>query len=84
MKRVLSRYALPLPPFFPPLILDSRPLPRTTLTRVSRFIMPSTSLVNAGNGVQSANDNITRFNPPSRVLSPNSHALFHNKTRCFV
>ncbi|KAJ5894791.1 ATP-citrate synthase subunit 1 [Penicillium taxi] len=32
----------------------------------------------------SANDNITRFNPPSRVLSPSSHALFHDKTRCFV
>ncbi|KAJ6096413.1 hypothetical protein N7486_007159 [Penicillium sp. IBT 16267x] len=45
--------------------------------------MPSTSLA-AGNGNQSANDNITRFAPPSRVLSPQSHALFHNKTRCFV
>lgn len=32
----------------------------------------------------SANDNITRFEPPSRVLSPLSHTLFHNKTRCFV
>ncbi|KAJ5295793.1 hypothetical protein PENANT_c001G05188 [Penicillium antarcticum] len=38
----------------------------------------------AGNGVQSANDNITRFAPPSRVLSPLQHSLFHNKTRCFV
>ncbi|KAJ5097957.1 hypothetical protein N7532_004958 [Penicillium argentinense] len=44
--------------------------------------MPATSL-SAGNGAN-ANDNITRFNPPSRVLSPLSHALFHNKTRCFV
>ncbi|KAJ5674446.1 ATP-citrate synthase subunit 1 [Penicillium maclennaniae] len=44
--------------------------------------MPSTT--SPGNGVQSANDNITRFNPPSRALSPSSHALFHNKTRCFV
>lgn len=32
----------------------------------------------------SANDNIRRFDPPSRVLSPVQHALFHNKTRCFV
>ncbi|KAL2393375.1 hypothetical protein ABEF94_000260, partial [Exophiala dermatitidis] len=32
----------------------------------------------------SANDNIRRFDPPSRVLSPTQHALFHNKTRCFV
>ncbi|KAJ5159487.1 ATP-citrate synthase subunit 1 [Penicillium canariense] len=46
--------------------------------------MPSTSLSTAGNGVQNANDNITRFNPPSRVLSPLQNALFHNKTRCFV
>ncbi|GLI79038.1 ATP citrate lyase subunit 1 [Penicillium ochrochloron] len=46
--------------------------------------MPSTSLSAAGNGVQNANDNITRFNPPSRVLSPLQNALFHNKTRCFV
>ncbi|KAJ5611236.1 ATP-citrate synthase subunit 1 [Penicillium lagena] len=45
--------------------------------------MPS-SLAPAANGIQSANDNITRFNPPSRVLSPLNHALFHNKTRCFV
>lgn len=36
------------------------------------------------NGVLSANDNITRFNPPSRVLTPLEHTLFHNKTRCFV
>ena len=38
----------------------------------------------ANNGLQSANDNIARFNPPSRVLSPLSHSLFHDKTRCFV
>ncbi|CAG8147700.1 unnamed protein product [Penicillium olsonii] len=44
--------------------------------------MPST--LPAGNGQQSANDNITRFAPPSRVLSPLQHSLFHNKTRCFV
>ncbi|EED13151.1 ATP citrate lyase, subunit 1, putative [Talaromyces stipitatus ATCC 10500] len=37
------------------------------------------------NGVQSANDNITRFNPPSRLRSPlEQHTLFHPKTRCFV
>ncbi|OAG42934.1 ATP-citrate synthase subunit 1 [Fonsecaea monophora] len=32
----------------------------------------------------SANDNIRRFAPPSRGLSPSQNALFHNKTRCFV
>lgn len=32
----------------------------------------------------SANDNIRRFEAPSRTLSPLSHTLFHNKTRCFV
>ncbi|OQD76363.1 hypothetical protein PENDEC_c004G06034 [Penicillium decumbens] len=42
------------------------------------------SITPAGNGIQSANDNITRFNPPSRALSPSNHSLFHNKTRCFV
>ncbi|KAL9622545.1 MAG: hypothetical protein Q9160_003042 [Pyrenula sp. 1 TL-2023] len=35
-------------------------------------------------GPYSANDNIRRFDPPSRALSPQSQALFHNKTRCFV
>lgn len=32
----------------------------------------------------SANDNIRRFEAPSRALSPQQHALFHGKTRCFV
>ncbi|KAI9801807.1 MAG: hypothetical protein M1825_003180 [Sarcosagium campestre] len=33
----------------------------------------------------SANDNIRRFQAPSRPLSPRAaHTLFHNKTRCFV
>ncbi|EOD50943.1 Citrate synthase-like protein [Neofusicoccum parvum] len=33
----------------------------------------------------SANDNIRRFQAPSRPLSPPAqHTLFHNKTRCFV
>ena len=32
----------------------------------------------------SANDNIRRFEPPSRVPSPAQNNLFHNKTRCFV
>ncbi|KAF9893265.1 citrate synthase [Aspergillus nanangensis] len=46
--------------------------------------MPSSApLVKTANG-GSANDNITRFDPPSRVRSPLSHSLFHNKTRCFV
>ncbi|KAI9039567.1 putative ATP citrate lyase, subunit 1 [Aspergillus affinis] len=45
--------------------------------------MPASApLVSAGGS--NANDNITRFAPPSRVLSPHSHTLFHNKTRCFV
>lgn len=46
----------------------------------------STAPVNgtAGKGL-SANDNITRFAAPSRALSPlPSHALFNDKTRCFV
>jgi hypothetical protein len=30
------------------------------------------------------NENIKRFEAPSRALSPSQHALFHNKTRCFV
>ncbi|RHZ58219.1 putative ATP citrate lyase, subunit 1 [Aspergillus thermomutatus] len=47
--------------------------------------MPSTApLATAANGGLNANDNITRFEPPSRVLSPLTHSLFHNKTRCFV
>ncbi|KAJ9292734.1 hypothetical protein DTO271G3_8433 [Paecilomyces variotii] len=47
--------------------------------------MPSVApLASTANGVQSANDNITRFDPPSRVRSPLEHTLFHNKTRCFV
>ncbi|KAL1864738.1 ATP citrate lyase subunit 1 [Diaporthe australafricana] len=46
----------------------------------------STATVNGttGKGL-SANDNITRFAAPSRALSPlPSHALFNDKTRCFV
>ncbi|KAA8650944.1 hypothetical protein EYZ11_003184 [Aspergillus tanneri] len=47
--------------------------------------MPASApLVNTANGGSNANDNITRFEPPSRVLSPFTHTLFHNKTRCFV
>ncbi|KAI9834183.1 MAG: citrate synthase [Phylliscum demangeonii] len=39
----------------------------------------------SNNGNVSANDNIRRFEAPSRPLSPRSeHTLFHNKTRCFV
>ncbi|OQO09502.1 putative ATP-citrate synthase subunit 1 [Cryoendolithus antarcticus] len=38
-----------------------------------------------GDSGLSANDNITRFAPPSRALSPQSEsALYHPKTRCFV
>lgn len=32
----------------------------------------------------SANDNIRRFEAPSRIPSPLQNALFHNKSRCFV
>ena len=53
--------------------------------------MPTASAVNGGsNGTKtpvglSANDNIARFAAPSRPLSPlPAHALFTNKTRCFV
>lgn len=45
--------------------------------------MPAAPLVSTANGTN-ANDNITRFEPPSRVRSPFADALFHNKTRCFV
>ncbi|KAL4952674.1 citrate synthase-like protein [Aspergillus filifer] len=45
--------------------------------------MPAAPLVSTANGAN-ANDNITRFEPPSRVRSPFADALFHNKTRCFV
>jgi len=38
-----------------------------------------------GNDLLSANDNIRRFQAPSRPLSPPAaHTLFHPKTRCFV
>jgi hypothetical protein len=38
-----------------------------------------------GNLSANANDNIRRFAPPSRPMSPPAdHTLFHDKTRCFV
>lgn len=46
-----------------------------------------TSHTSGGLGPQQshdANENIVRFGAPSRALSPMGHALFHNKTRCFV
>ncbi|KAJ0340490.1 hypothetical protein COL922a_003298 [Colletotrichum nupharicola] len=53
--------------------------------------MPAaTPSANGANGAKaasglSANDNITRFSAPSRPLSPlPDHALFNDKTRCFV
>src|SRR3569833_1714897 len=53
--------------------------------------MPTASAnANGVNGTEtpvglSANDNIARFAAPSRPLSPlPAHALFNNKTRCFV
>ncbi|KAK5661450.1 hypothetical protein OQA88_11351 [Cercophora sp. LCS_1] len=45
----------------------------------------SSNGVNGAAGGLSANDNITRFAAPSRPLSPlPAHALFNDKTRCFV
>ena len=52
--------------------------------------MPAASAPAGANGTKtpvglSANDNITRFAAPSRPLSPlPAHALFNEKTRCFV
>ncbi|KAI1090101.1 citrate synthase [Rostrohypoxylon terebratum] len=47
--------------------------------------MSSNGVNGATSGGLSANDNITRFAAPSRPLSPlPAHALFNNKTRCFV
>lgn len=49
--------------------------------------MASTTPNGAGSASLSANanDKITRFSAPSRPLSPlPAHALFNNKTRCFV
>ncbi|KAI1411259.1 citrate synthase [Hypoxylon sp. FL1857] len=47
--------------------------------------MSSNGVNGATKGGLSANDNITRFAAPSRPLSPlPAHALFNNKTRCFV
>jgi ATP citrate (pro-S)-lyase len=42
------------------------------------------SLAPLGSGIHSANDNITRFELPSRNVTPVPHNLFHSKTRCFV
>ncbi|PNY26109.1 ATP-citrate synthase subunit 1 [Tolypocladium capitatum] len=45
----------------------------------------STNGANGAKGQLSANDNIQRFAAPSRPLSPlPAHALFKDKTRCFV
>ncbi|KFY61415.1 hypothetical protein V496_05016 [Pseudogymnoascus sp. VKM F-4515 (FW-2607)] len=47
--------------------------------------IPAGSASPAIGGAGNANDNIRRFVAPSRPLSPRAeHALFHNKTRCFV
>lgn len=55
--------------------------------------MPSAAPVNGSvpnqagtsNEGLSANDNIRRFEAPSRAMTPPpSHTLFHPKTRCFV
>ncbi|KAI9747883.1 MAG: citrate synthase [Lichina confinis] len=41
--------------------------------------------VSTANANVSANDNIRRFEPPTRPVSPRSeHTLFHQSTRCFV
>ncbi|MCJ1227934.1 citrate synthase [Toensbergia leucococca] len=45
----------------------------------------SAPVTNGTGRVGSVNDNIRRFLPNSRPLSPHAeHMLFHNKTRCFV
>jgi len=51
--------------------------------------MSPTARANGVNGEAakglSVNDNIARFEAPSRPLSPgDEHTLFHDKTRCFV
>jgi len=49
-------------------------------------LKPATNGSGSVNGdLLSANDNIRRFQAPSRPLSPPAeHTLFHPKTRCFV
>ncbi|KAI9847105.1 MAG: citrate synthase [Sclerophora amabilis] len=45
----------------------------------------STSAKRSASGGASANDNIRRFEAPSRPMSPPAdYTLFHDKTRCFV
>lgn len=47
--------------------------------------MPPATPAGASGASLSANDKITRFSAPSRPLSPlPEHALFNDKTRCFV
>ncbi|KAF4306850.1 ATP citrate lyase subunit 1 [Botryosphaeria dothidea] len=47
--------------------------------------MPAAANSTPNGDTLSANDNIRRFQAPSRPLSPPAqHTLFHNKTRCFV
>ena len=55
------------------------------MTATSANPPAATNGVNGTQGGLSANDNIRRFAAPSRPLSPlPAHALFNNKTRCFV
>ncbi|KFZ10400.1 hypothetical protein V502_08144 [Pseudogymnoascus sp. VKM F-4520 (FW-2644)] len=58
---------------------------RTPEPPVMPSAIPAGSASPATGGAGNANDNIRRFVAPSRPLSPRAeHALFHNKTRCFV
>jgi len=58
-------------------------------TRLDIVKMPAPAATTNGSSSlappMSADDNIQRFAPPSRPLSPPAaHTLFHEKTRCFV
>jgi len=61
--------------------------PRNMPSTMPNSTAPEIRLPNGAPGddeTYSANDNIRRFEAPSRGLSPAQQALFHPKTRCFV
>lgn len=65
------------------------PAPQGSPPQSSPKMPAATPVVNGTpNGVapnpNNPNENIKRFEAPSRSLSPLRHALFHSKTRCFV
>ncbi|KAI9158586.1 ATP-citrate synthase subunit 1 [Paramyrothecium foliicola] len=79
--------AVPIAPPAPPPPPNN---PRAAVKFANRASFPfamATTSVNGVNGTKglSANDKIQRFAAPSRPLSPlPEHALFNDKTRCFV